>query len=83
MSGKALELENSSPRKRLEENKDISVEITRTSADRKDARKSSSSVLFYISSMGWMKFFTFVSLVTVEVVTNAMQGKSQFSLSRL
>ena len=77
MSGKALEPETSSPRRGLEENKDVSVEISRADTAKKDFRKKFASVLFYISSMGWMNFFVFVSLVTVEVVMNAMQSKFQ------
>lgn len=81
MSGKALEPETSSPRRRLEGNKDVSVKTSRTETAKKDVRKEFSSVLFYISSMGWMKFFVFVSLVTVEVVMNAMQSKLHSYLS--
>ncbi|KAH8700537.1 putative multidrug resistance protein [Talaromyces proteolyticus] len=37
-------------------------------------RSNPSSILFYIGSMGWIRFLSFVLLVGVEVATNAMQS---------
>lgn len=79
MSAKLPEPGTSSPRRGLEQHQDLSVEISRTDTVKKDIHEKFSSVSFYISSMGWMKFFVFVSLVTVEVVMNAMQSKSELT----
>ena len=39
-----------------------------------------STILFYIGSMGWIRFLAFLLLVAVEVVTNSMQCEPSMPL---
>jgi hypothetical protein len=62
-------------RKHEEEGKEGAVELAEILPVTKLPRKKGSSVLFYISSMGWFRFLIFVFLVGIEVITNGMQSE--------
>ncbi|EED13275.1 multidrug resistance protein, putative [Talaromyces stipitatus ATCC 10500] len=74
---KEPEIESSSSREisqyKHEGNKETTVETVETESSPDNARKSSSSALFYISSMRWSNFLAFTVLVGVEVGTNGIQ----------
>lgn len=67
-------------RNNAEESSETAAAIAVRDSFTNNPRKSSSSVLFYISSMGWINFLAFTVLVGVEVATNGIQRKFQLSI---